>query len=430
MNNPEIIHRSTRIERLRALAARYPRQFWLMFFGMLISTIGSSMIWPFLMIFATERLKLDLTLATSLMTISALAGLASSFLAGPVVDRLGRKWVMVFSLLVNAGGYFFLSQAHTLLVFAIIMFLNGAVNPLYRVGADAMMADLVPSEKRVDAYSLLRMSNNLGIALGPTIGGFIAAASYSLAFYCAAAGMASYGILLAFFAIETLPDLAAVKSAHPKERLGGYGEVVRDRHFLRFTATFTLVQVCAALIWVLLSVYTKVNYGVSERQYGLIPTTNALMVVLLQVAVTQVSKRFPPLRVLAVGALFYAVAVSCVALGTGFWGFWLCMVIMTTGELLLVPTSSTYVANLAPADKRGRYMSIYGLTWGVSSGVGPLVGGMLSDNIGPKAPWLAGGLVGLVGVLGFLAMSRATPKQESQQNPATVLEPLLDPPSE
>lgn len=65
------------------------------------------------------------------------------------------------------------------------------------------------------------------------------------------------------------------------------------------------------------------------------------------------------------------------------------MVIMTTGELLLVRTSSTYVANLAPADKRGRYMSIYGLTWGVSSGVGPLVGGMLSDNIGPKAPWQA-----------------------------------------
>jgi MFS family permease len=275
------------------------------------------------------------------------------------------------------------------------------------------------------------MSNNLGISLGPTIGGFIAAASYNMAFYCAAAGMGIYGILLALFAIETLPSLAAaVKTVRPKETLGGYGDVVRDSHFLRFTAIFTLVQVCAALIWILLSVYTKINFGISERQYGLIPTTNALMVVFLQVGVTMISKRFPPLRVLAVGALFYTIAVSLVAVGTGFWGFWLCMVIMTTGELLLVPTSSTYIANLAPADKRGRYMSIYGLTWGISSGLGPLVGGILSDNIGPKAPWLAGGLVGLVSVLGFIAMSRAVPKQAKSAKAEPQLDVLQNPPAE
>ena len=45
---------------------------------------------------------------------------------------------------------------------------------------------------------------------------------------------------------------------------------------------------------------------------------------------------------------------------------------MTIGELILVPTSSTYVANLAPIDKRGRYMSLYGLSWPVGAGIGPL----------------------------------------------------------
>ena len=395
--------------RLRKLIASYPRQFWLMFCGMLISTIGSSMIWPFLMIYVSDRLGLPLAISASLMTISSFMGLISSFIAGPIIDRLGRKWVMVFSLLLNAGGYFFLSQAHSLPMFALLMGLNGAVNPLYRVGADAMMADLVPPEKRVDAYSLLRMSNNLGIALGPTIGGFIASASYNLAFYCAAAGLSLYGLLMAVFAIETLPQHAGQAVERVAERFGGYGAVLRDKPFIRFTINFTLVQMCAALIWVLLSVYTKHNYGISERQYGLIPTTNALMVVFLQVAVTQVSKRFPPFKVLIVGALFYTAAVFSVALGQGFWAFWLSMVIMTSGELLLVPTSSTYVANLAPADKRGRYMSIYGLTWSVASGISPVGGGLLSDNLGVKAPWLGGSLVGLVSVMGFLWLSRHHP---------------------
>jgi MFS family permease len=71
------------------------------------------------------------------------------------------------------------------------------------------------------------------------------------------------------------------------------------------------------------------------------------------------------------------------------------MVIISIGELIIVPTSSTYVANLAPADMRGRYMSIYGLTWSLSIGIGPLLGGFLSDRFGPPATWYGGLLIGL-----------------------------------
>ena len=182
---------------------------------------------------------------------------------------------------------------------------------------------------------------------------------------------------------------------------------------------------CSALVWVLLSVYTKLNFNIAESQYGLIPTTNALMVVLLQVAVTQVSKRFPPFKVLIIGALLYTAAVASVAVGHSFWAFWLSMVIMTSGELLLVPTSSTYVANLAPPDKRGRYMSIYGLTWSIASGISPVAGGLLSDNLGIKAPWIGGSLVGLVSVMGFLWLSRhnSPPNLAKTSQPASISQP-------
>ena len=105
---------------------------------------------------------------------------------------------------------------------------------------------------------------------------------------------------------------------------------------------------------------------------------------------------------LAVGSFFYAVGAGSVALATGFWGFWISMVIMTTGELVLVPTSSTYAANLAPPDKRGRYMSVYGLTWGIASGIGPLLGGILNDTLGPKTIWYGGLTFGLAAMLAFL----------------------------
>jgi MFS family permease len=394
-------------QRLQRLLNAYPRQFWLLFWGLLISTIGTSMIWPFLMIYVSERLSLPLTLVASLMTLNAGMGLLSSFFAGPIIDRAGRKWVMAISLFATGLVYLGLSRADSLPAFAILMAISGAFNPLYRVGADAMMADLIPAERRADAYSLLRTSNNLGVALGPALGGLIATVSYAIAFYFAASGLVIYGLLVTFLAIETLPakppDEARIGET-VKERFGGYGRVLGDRQFIAFVGTYTLTQMCAAMIWVLLAVYAKENYAVSESLYGFIPMTNALMVVFFQYSVTQVTKRRQPLSMLAVGALFYSVALGSVALGRAFWGFWLSMVILTVGELIQSPTATTLAANMAPAEMRGRYMSLYGLTWGVASGVGPVLGGLLNDQFGPKAIWYGGAAIGLASSLLFLGL--------------------------
>ncbi len=392
-------------EPARRLKQGYPRQFWLLFVGMLISTTGASMIWPFLMIYVSERLKLPLTTVASLMTLNALAGLIFSFVAGPVTDRLGRKWVMVISLAVNGLGYLLMSRANTLGAFAFLMTLSGAFNPLYRVGADAMMADLIPPERRPDAYSLMRMSNNVGVAVGPAFGGVIAASSYTIAFYIAASGMIFYSLLLFIFASETLVRRFDA-TYDQRERFGGYGHISKDTPFVSFTGAVTLTTICASIMWVLLSVYTKTNYGLPESRYGFIPMTNALMVVFLQFPVTQVTKRYPPLLMLATGSLFYAVGVGSVALGSGFRDFWLSMVIMTIGELILVPTATTYAANLAPAEMRGRYMSIYGLTWGIATGIGPLLGGFLNDNLGPSTIWIGAFFIGITSTFSFLMLTR------------------------
>jgi len=377
-----------------------------MFTGMLISSIGGSMIWPFLMIYASEKLALPLAQVTSLMSINALAGLISVFIAGPLIDRLGRKWMMVFSLSMNGLAYYFLSQAGTYPVFAVLMGLSGSVNPLYRVGSDAMLADLIPKEKRVDAYALIRLSNNIGVALGPAIGGFIATRSYTIAFYGATMGLVTYSLLLAFLAKETLPSRKNGSPENPApERFGGYLSILKDIPFISFVIAFTLVTFCAVLMWVLLGVYTKQNFSIPESQYGWIATTNAVMVVLFQIPITRVSKRYPNLSVLITGAIFYTLAVTSVAFGQGFWWFWCSMVVMTIGEMLLMPTSSTFVANLAPPDKRGRYMSIYSLSWGAAAGTAPLLGGFLNDTFGPRTIWFGGGVVGMIGILGFVILS-------------------------
>lgn len=402
------------IARLRRTRNEYPGQFWLMAFGMLIGTMGSSMIWPFLMIYVSEKLNVGLAVVTSLMTINAVMNLLFSFIAGPVADKLGRKWVMVISLAGNGLCYILMSAATTLPQFALLMGLRGAFIPLYRVGSDAMMADMVPPEKRVDGYSILRMSNNLGVALGPAIGGFVTSESYTLAFYIAAFGLMTYSLLMAFKAHETLEK--DINTNVVRERFGGYGMIFKDKTFINFNLVFSMTMITASMVWVLLAVYGKQNYGISERMYGLIPTTNAIMVVVIQIFVTRITKRHSPLLMVALGAVFYSTASLMIALGGSFWAFWLAMVVMTIGELIMMPTATTYSANLAPPDKRGRYMSIHGMTSGLANGIGPLLGGTLNDSISPHATWYAGSLIALSSVVLFLLQAARKRKSDQEEN--------------
>lgn len=391
---------------LRNRLPPYPSQFWLMFFGMLISSIGSSMIWPFLMIYISKKLDVQMTAAASLLTISAATGFVSSAIGGPFLDRMGRKGIMVFSLITNGLAYIFLGFATEYWHFAVMQAISGAVNPLYRAAADTMMADLIEPKHRTEAYSLMRMSHNLGIAIGPVIGGSLIGATYTLAFFGAAIGLGSYGLLIAFLGQETIPHLPQKQT--PVEllidQLKAYWQIFHDGRFMRMIFAFALVTMAAVLIWTIMPVHANSLYGISESSYRWIPITNALMVVFLQMWITSATKRFHPLVRMALGSLFYAFAVGSVSLARDLSGFLLVMVVMTIGELILVPTSSTYTANLAPADKRGRYMGLFGLTWPVAAGIGPIFGGILNDTSGPQSTWIGGMVIGLLGAGFFLMM--------------------------
>jgi MFS family permease len=428
-------------KKLRFLYKEYPPQYWLMITGVVISTAGGSMIWPFLLIYASGKLHMSLSTVATLISINAGTGLFSSFMAGSLADRIGRKVVMNFSLTVNGLAYFLLMRAETYPQFVGLMIMIGLSNPLYQVGADAMLADLIPSEKRTDAYAINRIANNAAFALGPAIGGFLATRSYNLAFYAAGTGFIIYSLLLFFRARETLdkqthsrpsslwrlsPSISLKRSIAPfkprpmevinpgeesPSQSEGYWRVFQDKNYMAFVAMTSLGLIAPTMLWILMPVYAKTNYGIPESLYGWIPTTNALMCVFVQYFVTGITRKHRTLPVLSMAMLIYASGTGSVALMSSFWGFWFSMVILTFGELTLVPTASKYVADRAPADLRGRYMSIYWLGWGLARTLSPMIGGFLNDQITPQAIWVGGLFLGLTSALGLFLLNRLSAPQ-------------------
>ena len=153
------------------------------------------------------------------------------------------------------------------------------------------------------------------------------------------------------------PDSSAVQSS------GGYGALLRDRAFFSVWGLYILVQIANSMVFMLLGLYVKENYQITEARFGMIVGVNAVMVVALQYGVTRRTTRYAALPVMAFGALFYAGGSGIFALSQGVGGFLLGMIVLTCGELLLVPTATAYSANLAPPHMRARYMGAFSLSF-------------------------------------------------------------------
>lgn len=394
---------------------RYTPQFWLMFAGLVISSTGTTMIWPFIMIYASSRLSLPMAAVASLMTLNSLAGLTSALLAGSLLDRFGRKSIMAVGLFGAALVYLGYMPVAEYWQFAILMIGSGFFQPLYHVGSDAILADMVPAEHRTNAYSIFRMGRNIGVALGPILGGIALATSYSIGILAAAIALSIFGFITVIFLHETLQRNPETPHENLREQLAVYRQALRHPLFSRLVLGFTLTQICVSLIWVMLGVYMKDYFGISESSYSWLPTTNALMVVFLQMLVTRQTRKYAATQVLPAGALIFALSMLIVAFSRGFWGFWAAMVVMTVGELITAPTSTTLVANLAPPNQRGRYLGLFRLSFEAGLAVGPLGAGLLNDAVGRQAPWLAAAVIGGLAVLVFVGLDRSRRAQEAQQ---------------
>lgn len=406
----------TRLRQARQATAGYPRPFWFLFWGSLVSSAGNSMVWPFITIYMRERLGVPLTTVGLLFTLNFVAGFVATSFAGPAVDRFGRKGVMLASLAAGTAYLLGLMHVTTLSGWAALVALGGSFGPLYSIGSNAMIADMVPAGRRTEAYALMRMIYNLGIAIGPSIGGLVTSVSYGLAFAIAAGASASLALVILLFVGETIPQRDGPGDGSD----AGYGPVLRDRAFLIIVAMLTLANMAYALITTLLPVYAKEGFGVPESQYGLIMATNATMVVLFQYGVTRVTRRFPDLPVLAVGAAFYGLGVGSVAWGRSFPAFLASMVVLTIGELIISPTATALTARLAPAAMRGRYLGLLSLSWGLGYGAGPALGGLLSDRVSPKATWYGGLVWGLLAAAGLALLARRLRAASPAEQPGTA----------
>jgi MFS family permease len=421
--------------------------------GDLIASFGFSLVFPFLTIYLVAVFHATAFQAGLVISGYSVCSIFSGAAGGWLADRVGRKTVMVVSVGVTGVVIMLMGQAHDLFQIALLTVVLGLIDPAFVPAARAAVADVVDEARRPRAYGLLGVAAAVGWIAGPAIGAGLAGLGYPLLFSIAGVLVAMYAVVAIRWLPETRPiptppshDRAGVATVAPggadrAQLYGGsdepYPAVVASRPTqdpaetsslggrppeaavrppadprLVFAAFLPIAAVLhmAAFQWVTtMPIYAASALGVSTQTWGILFSINGIIIVVFQLRVSTASERRSKPRLMAVSALIYASAYTCVALigspGTAVIALSGMILLTTVGEMLLFPIEPSFVSELSPVDRRGRYQGIMLAAAGVGSAIGPPLGGWLIDAFpGPLVWWItAASLVGAAGALVALA---------------------------
>ena len=391
--------------KLNKIYHEFPRKFWIVVLVAFIDRIGGTLLFPFFSLYITKKFGIGMTQAGIILGVLSAFGLIGSMAGGALTDRFGRRRLILLGLVFSAISTLSFGLANKLAVLYPLVVVVGLLSNIAGPAHDAMIADLLPEKQRSEGFGILRVAGNLAWIIGPTIGGLVAARSFFMLFVIDSVISCIVAFLFYKLIPETKPAAPAEKSHESVwQSVAGYRHVLRDFAFMAFLLASILMLLVYQQMYNTLPVYLRDTHGFTPSAYGFLLTSSAITVVLLQFWVSHTIKDRPPLLMMALGTIFYAIGFSMIGLISAYFLFVLAIVIVTMGEMIIMPTSQALTANFAPADLRGRYMAIFGLSWAVPSMIGPGAAGYILDHFNPNLLWYGGGILCVVSAFGFLAL--------------------------
>jgi MFS family permease len=396
-----------RLQAIRGIYNEYPGQFWILVLSTFVDRLGTSLVFPFFTLYVSGRFGAGMTQVGLIFGLFHVAGLVGGTIGGALVDHIGRKGMLVFGLVASALSSLWMGLAESFPVFVAAAVVAGTMAETGGPARPAMVADLLPAEKRAQGFGLLRVAGNLALTVGPIVGGLLATQSYLLLFL----GDATSSLLTAGIALVALRESRPqVLEGAPQQTLaqtfGGYVNVLRNGAFVWFLGATALMAMVYMQMYTTLSVYLRGSHGVNERGYGILLSLNAALVVLFQFPIARRIGRRNPALVMAAGTALYGVGFGLYGI-SGIYALFLgAIIIVTLGEMLVMPVGSAIVAQLAPPEMRGRYMATFNFGWVLAAAAGPLLAGLVMDNTDSRWVWFLAFSAALAAASAFLQLER------------------------
>ena len=367
----------------------------------LAGSIAGSTAYPFLGIWAVKHLGAGQSkLAFAYLAGAILAG-STGYLGGHWSDRVGRRPLILagwgFQALVPLG---LLAVGSHVVPGLVLLALMPVFGSLGGAADQAMVADLVAPGRHEAAYASVRVASNLGVTIGPPLGGLLLVGSNWSHLWLGTLVLSTIGFAIAW---RYIPRGGAYAPEGPPER-GSFAVIVRDSPFLLFMVASVFATMTYIATETLLPISVTTTHHLAPAAWGIIMIVNPLAVTVFQLRLTRWTHAIRASWKLGVAMPLMGVPFLLLNWNGSVLVIVLVIFLFVIGEMLWVPTSQAVVAALAPSDIRGAYMGVFGGTWSVGWALTPFLGLQVRSAYGDATMWMCVAAVGVIaGILGLAA---------------------------
>lgn len=380
-----------------------PREVWLLAAVMLVNRAGT-MVLPFLALYLVAEQGMSPARAGLLVGSFGVGSMAGSWLGGWLSDRVEPNLVQRWSLFATGAGFVVLGQLEGFWPLLAGIVVVATVADAFRPAVFTAVTRYTPGRRRARAFALVRLAVNLGMMIGPAVGGWLAVRDWGLLFWADGATCVAAALLLWVVLGPTPDPRRAAREAG--EELPAARSPWRDRRYLAFLGLVTLLAMGFLQILSTWPLALHDAYALGEDQIGGLLALNALAVAILEMPFLKAVEGLRPMKVAAWGGLLTCGGMAIVAFGPPIGWALLALAVWTVGEMLSLPMTNAIVAELADENSTGAYMGAYSLAFSLAFVLAPIVGTNLYQHGGPNILWGFMAALGFALLLGFARLDR------------------------
>lgn len=373
-----------------------PRSVWLLSVTTLINRAGM-MVLPFMALYAVEELEVSVAEAGLILAFYGIGAFISAPFAGKLSDRIGAINLMRISLISSGIFLIVYSFVTSFIAFLALTLIWAVIAEAYRPASMSFISDEVSAERRKTAFALNRLAINLGMSIGPVIGGILSTINFSLLFYFDGLTSVAAGIYLIFsgikekFSIETESE-SDLKLESSKKKTS----ILSNRKLLYYMIAIVPVQIVFFQHMGALPLFIVEQLEFSKATFGFLMAINTVMIILIEVPLNDAMRMWPDWKSLMLGAILTGIGFGITVFAFNTYILIFSIVLWTFGEMIFFPSAGNYVAEISPENRRGEYMGYFQMTFSFSFMIGPLLGTVVLEDFGAAVLWSGTFLLGML----------------------------------
>lgn len=371
-----------------------PRDMWVLFYTTLINRSGTMVI-PFLVLYLTQKIGVSASEAGVALLVYGIGAFISAPLTGRLADKIGALKVMKISLVGTSAVmliYGFITNYYLILVFSFIL---SVINEAFRPANLSLISEIVTPAQRRISFALNRLGINIGMSIGPVVGGFLILIDYHFLFYVNALASLAAGVYLIFTPWTSLSESeSAIEEISSQTKLNT--SVLGDRKYLFFL--FAVIPANLVFFQHLggVPLYIVEELGYTTAAFGLLSAINTVLIIIAEVPLNNLMSNMSYSRSMFIGALLAAIGFGAMAVARDITPLIITIIIWTFGEMIFFPVTAAYASEIAPPKKRGEYMGYFQMTFSFAFSAGPWLGTVVYEKYGSVLLWSGALVMGLI----------------------------------